>query len=67
MSDATTQSPAIIPELMTLRAAAALCGLGARTLARYSATGLAAPRPLKLGGGAKQSASRWHPIGTSGL
>lgn len=60
MTDTVTpQAPGIQPELLTLAEAASLCGLGRRTLARYSATGLA-PRPLKLGSGARQSASRYR-------
>ncbi len=58
-SDTTPQTPGVVPELLTLAQAAALCGLGPRTLARYSASGLA-PCPLKLGNGAKQSASRYR-------
>jgi predicted DNA-binding transcriptional regulator AlpA len=47
-----------LPELLAKPEAARLCGLGARTLDRYAALGLA-PRPVKLGP-AKQAAVRWR-------
>jgi predicted DNA-binding transcriptional regulator AlpA len=44
-----TDAPAIIPELLTLGQAAAMCSMGNRTLWRHSHNGLA-PRPVKIGG-----------------
>jgi len=41
---------AIVPELLTTKQAAALCGLGERTLWRFSRSGVS-PRPLKIGHG----------------
>lgn len=38
----------IIPELLTTRQAAALCGIGERTLWRWSRSGIA-PAPVKIG------------------
>jgi len=54
----TSQPVSIVPELLTLPQAAALCGLGQRTLWRYAHSGIA-PRPLKLGQG-RQGASRFR-------
>lgn len=53
----TTATSGIVPELLTTRQAADLCGIGERTLWRYSRSG-AAPAPLKLGPG-KQGAVRF--------
>ena len=54
----TRNGSAIVPALMTTREAAQLCGLGERTLWRYSRCGIA-PRPVKLGPG-KQGAVRFR-------
>ena len=58
-SDLTTPAPAILPELLTTRQAAELCGVGERTFWRYSRSGVA-PGPIKLGNGARQSAVRFR-------
>jgi predicted DNA-binding transcriptional regulator AlpA len=54
----TPGSSAILPELLSTRQAAQLCGLGERTLWRYSRSGIA-PRPVKIGNG-KQGAVRFR-------
>lgn len=43
-------SPAIVPELLTTKQAAALCGISERTLWGWSRSGLA-PRPVFIGRG----------------
>jgi len=48
----------VVPELLTTKQAAQLCGLGERTLWRYSRSGIA-PRPIKLGVG-QQGAVRFR-------
>jgi len=53
----TPQAPAILPELLTTKQAAALCGCGERTFWRWSRCGIA-PRPIKIGDG-KQGAVRY--------
>ena len=47
----------IVPELLTTRQAAELCGVGERTWWRWSRSGIA-PAPIKLGDG-KQGAVRY--------
>jgi predicted DNA-binding transcriptional regulator AlpA len=50
-----TESPTaanITPELLTIRQAAKLCGVGERTLWSWSRSGLS-PRPLQIGHGAR--------------
>ena len=44
----------ILPELLTAREAAALCGIGERTLWRWSRCGIA-PAPVKLGIGPRSA------------
>ena len=58
-SDAPTTSPqdlptagGILPELLTTKQAAELCGIGERTLWSWSRSGLA-PRPLQIGLGVR--------------
>jgi predicted DNA-binding transcriptional regulator AlpA len=51
------EASGIVPELLTTRQAAELCGVGQRTLWRWSRSGMA-PRPLKIGTG-KQGAVRY--------
>ena len=46
-----TNAPTITPELLTSRQAAGLCGVGERTLWRWSRSGIA-PAPVKIGGAA---------------
>lgn len=53
--NAVAPQPGIVPELLTTKQAAALLGIGQRTLWRHSRTGLA-PRPIKLGVGPRASA-----------
>ena len=56
-STPTTDAPAIVPELLTTRQAAELCGVGERTFWRWSRCGIA-PRPIKIGDG-RQGAVRY--------
>lgn len=49
MTSETT--PSIVPELLTTKQAAALCGIGTRTLWHWSRSGIA-PAPIKIGGSA---------------
>lgn len=53
-----TTSEVIVPELLTTKQAAALCGLGERTVWRFSRCGVC-PRPIKLGHG-KNGAVRFR-------
>ena len=46
---ATLESEGMTPELLTVKQAAVLCGIGKRTLERYSCSGRA-PRPVKIVG-----------------
>jgi predicted DNA-binding transcriptional regulator AlpA len=46
----TPEPTVILPELVTTREAAALCGCGERTLWRWSRSGIC-PRPVKIGDG----------------
>lgn len=46
-----SNTPTITPELLTSRQAAKLCGIGERTLWRWSRSGIA-PAPVKIGGSA---------------
>jgi predicted DNA-binding transcriptional regulator AlpA len=57
-SPAVPDGPAIIPELLTTVEAAKLCGIGERTLWRWSRSGLA-PRPVKIGFG-RRAAVRYR-------
>lgn len=52
-----TSSSTMTPQLLTCREAATLCGLGERTLWRYSHNGTAPP-PVKIGPG-KQGSVRY--------
>jgi predicted DNA-binding transcriptional regulator AlpA len=55
----TTNSETVLePELLTLKQAAQLCGVGERSLWRYSRSGLA-PKPVKFGS-SKQAATRYR-------
>ncbi len=47
-----------LPQLLDKKAAARFCGLGVRTLERYSATGIM-PRPVRIGRGPRPSV-RWR-------
>lgn len=40
----------VVPELLTTKETAAMCGIGERTLWRWSHSGLS-PRPIKIGRG----------------
>jgi predicted DNA-binding transcriptional regulator AlpA len=51
------EARAIVPELLTTRQAARLCGVGERTWWRWSRSGIA-PKPLKIGDN-KQGAVRY--------
>ena len=44
-----TNTPAILPELLTTKEAASLLNMGERTLWRHSRSG-AAPKPMVIGG-----------------
>jgi predicted DNA-binding transcriptional regulator AlpA len=50
VSPAAPAAADIVPELLTAAQAARLCGIGQRTLWRWSRSGLA-PRPVKIGCG----------------
>lgn len=52
-----SNAPAILPELLTGKQAAALANVGERTLWRWSRSGVA-PAPIKIGHG-KQGAVRY--------
>jgi len=52
------RTPPILPQLLSTREAAVLCGCGERTLWRWSRSGVA-PRPVKIGPG-KQGAVRYR-------
>ena len=54
----TPEAPAIVPELLSTRQAAEVCGCGERTFWRWSRCGIA-PSPIKIGNG-KQGASRFR-------
>ena len=54
----TPQAPAIVPELLTTKQAAALCNCGERTLWRWSRCGIAPPA-IKIGDG-RQGATRYR-------
>jgi predicted DNA-binding transcriptional regulator AlpA len=49
MSSNSPAAETIVPELLTTKEAARLCGMGERTFWRHSRSG-AAPAPLKIGG-----------------
>lgn len=49
-SPTTPQAVGIVPELLTVKQAAQLCGIGTRTLWRWSRSGIA-PAPIKIGRG----------------
>jgi excisionase family DNA binding protein len=54
MTEATTAAPDIAPELLTEREAAALLGIGTRTLWGWARSGVC-PAPRKLGRGLRPS------------
>jgi predicted DNA-binding transcriptional regulator AlpA len=73
--ESSTISPGDLPELLSTRAAAHLCGVGERTLWRHSHSGVA-PAPVRIGGsvryrrsdlvgwieaGCPRCASSWKP------
>ena len=58
MKEQNQRGEAVTAELLTTKQAAQLCGLGERTLWRYSRSGIA-PRPIKLGHG-RQGAVRFR-------
>lgn len=59
-SPATPQADGIVAELLTEKQAAQLCGIGTRTLWRWSRSGIA-PRPVKIGRG-KRPAVRYRRV-----
>ena len=48
----SSKATAIVPELLTLGQAAAMCSMGERTFWRHSHSGLA-PRPVKISGSSR--------------
>jgi predicted DNA-binding transcriptional regulator AlpA len=58
MSEELCVGETITPELLTTKQAAALCGVGERSLWRWSRCGIA-PRPIKIGIG-KNGAVRFR-------
>ena len=58
MASVASGSPSVTAELLTSKQAAALCGIGERTLWRWSRSGIA-PKPLKIGCGLR-AATRYR-------